>query len=36
VSRTLDLLLQTQLLISGELALPIHHNLLTQAARSTA
>jgi chorismate mutase/prephenate dehydratase len=29
VSRTLDLLLQTQLLISGELALPIHHNLLT-------
>lgn len=31
VSRTLDLLLQTQLLISGELALPIHHNLLTQS-----
>jgi chorismate mutase/prephenate dehydratase len=29
VSRTLDLLLQTQLLIGGELALPIHHNLLT-------
>ena len=29
VSRTLDLLLQTRLLISGELALPIHHNLLT-------
>jgi chorismate mutase/prephenate dehydratase len=28
-SRTLDLLLQTQLLIGGELALPIHHNLLT-------
>jgi chorismate mutase/prephenate dehydratase len=31
VSRTLDLLLQTPLLISGELALPIHHNLLTQS-----
>ncbi|SIT48639.1 P-protein (Includes: Chorismate mutase; Prephenate dehydratase) [Paraburkholderia piptadeniae] len=29
VSRTLDLLLQTQVLIGGELALPIHHNLLT-------
>jgi chorismate mutase/prephenate dehydratase len=29
VSRTLDLLLETQLLIGGELALPIHHNLLT-------
>ncbi len=29
VSRTLDLLLQTQLVIGGELALPIHHNLLT-------
>jgi chorismate mutase / prephenate dehydratase len=29
VSRTLDLLLQTQLLIGGELALPIHHNLLS-------
>ncbi len=29
VSRTLDLLLQTQLMIGGELALPIHHNLLT-------
>jgi chorismate mutase/prephenate dehydratase len=29
VSRTLDLLLQTQLAIGGELALPIHHNLLT-------
>jgi chorismate mutase/prephenate dehydratase len=29
VSRTLDLLLQTQLLIGGELALPIYHNLLT-------
>jgi Prephenate dehydratase len=27
VSRTLDLLLQTQLTIGGELALPIHHNL---------
>ncbi|GAB2910522.1 prephenate dehydratase [Paraburkholderia jirisanensis] len=31
VSRTLDLLLQTQLLIGGELALPIHHNLLAQS-----
>jgi chorismate mutase/prephenate dehydratase len=31
VSRTLDLLLQTQLVIGGELALPIHHNLLTQS-----
>lgn len=30
MSRTLDLLLQTQLTIGGELALPIHHNLLTQ------
>ncbi|WJF90995.1 prephenate dehydratase [Paraburkholderia bonniea] len=29
VSRTLDLLLQSQLVIGGELALPIHHNLLT-------
>ncbi len=29
VSRTLDLLLQTQLVIGGELDLPIHHNLLT-------
>jgi chorismate mutase / prephenate dehydratase len=29
VSRTQDLLLTTSLLISGELALPIHHNLLT-------
>ena len=31
VSRTLDLLLQTQLSIGGEIALPIHHNLLTQS-----
>jgi chorismate mutase/prephenate dehydratase len=30
VSRTLDLLLTTPLLITGEIALPIHHNLLTQ------
>ncbi|PLZ01847.1 chorismate mutase [Burkholderia sp. WAC0059] len=29
VSRTLDLLRETQLTIGGELALPIHHNLLT-------
>ncbi len=31
VSRTLDLLLQTPLLIGGEIVLPIHHNLLTQS-----
>lgn len=31
VSRTLDLLLHTQLLIGGELSLPIHHNLLTRS-----
>lgn len=31
VSRTLDLLLQSQLLIGGEIALPIRHNLLTQS-----
>ncbi|ATF85152.1 MULTISPECIES: prephenate dehydratase [Burkholderia] len=31
VSRTLDLLLHTQLLIGGELSLPIHHNLLSQS-----
>ncbi|MDU0810290.1 MAG: prephenate dehydratase [Burkholderia sp.] len=30
ISRTLDLLLQTKLLIVGEIILPIHHNLLTQ------
>jgi chorismate mutase/prephenate dehydratase len=35
VSRTLDLLLQTQLVIGGELALPIHHNLLTQSGDLT-
>ncbi|HLX01442.1 MAG TPA: prephenate dehydratase [Trinickia sp.] len=35
VSRTLDLLLQTQLVIGGELALPIHHNLLTQGGGLT-
>ncbi|MEA3122681.1 MAG: chorismate mutase / prephenate dehydratase [Paraburkholderia sp.] len=35
VSRTLDLLLQTKLLIGGELALPIHHNLLTQSGTAT-
>ncbi|TPE95163.1 chorismate mutase [Burkholderia pseudomallei] len=33
VSRTLDLLLHTQLLIGGELSLPIHHNLLTQTGK---
>ncbi len=31
VSRTLDLLLHTQLLIGGELSLPIHHNLMSQS-----
>lgn len=31
VSRTLDLLLNTQLLIGGELSLPIHHNLLSRS-----
>ncbi|WP_106182856.1 prephenate dehydratase [Candidatus Pandoraea novymonadis] len=31
VSRTLDLLLQSPLSISGEIALPIHHNLMTQS-----
>jgi chorismate mutase/prephenate dehydratase len=35
VSRTLDLLLQSQLLIGGELALPIRHNLLTQSGDLT-
>ena len=29
ISRTLDLLLQTSLSISGELAIPVHHNLMT-------
>jgi chorismate mutase/prephenate dehydratase len=29
VNRTLDLMLQTTLVISGELSLPIHHNLMT-------
>jgi chorismate mutase/prephenate dehydratase len=35
VSRTLDLLLQSQVLIGGELALPIRHNLLTQSGALT-
>lgn len=35
VSRTLDLLLQSQLAIGGELALPIRHNLLTQSGALT-
>ena len=35
VSRTLDLLLQSQLQIGGELALPIHHNLLTASGDLT-
>lgn len=34
ISRTLDLLLQSQLLIGGEIALPIHHNLLTLSGTS--
>jgi chorismate mutase / prephenate dehydratase len=33
VSRTLDLLLSTSLLIGGELALPIHHNLMTASGK---
>ncbi|MDR3100839.1 MAG: chorismate mutase, partial [Paraburkholderia sp.] len=33
VSRTLDLLLQTQLVIGGEIALPIQHNLMTQSGK---
>ncbi|TAL56981.1 prephenate dehydratase [Pandoraea sp.] len=35
VSRTLDLLLQSPLTISGEVALPIHHNLLTLSGKLT-
>ncbi|MCX5542177.1 prephenate dehydratase [Paraburkholderia sp. CNPSo 3076] len=31
VSRTLDLFLETQLVIGGEIALPIRHNLMTQS-----
>ncbi len=31
INRTLDLLLQTSLSISGEVALPVHHSLLTQS-----
>ena len=30
INRTLDLLLQTPLLISGELAIPVHHSLMTK------
>ncbi|WP_321919436.1 prephenate dehydratase [Paraburkholderia tropica] len=33
VSRTLDLFLQTQLSIGGEIALPIQHNLMTQSGK---
>lgn len=33
VSRTLDLLLQTSLVIGGELALPIHHSLLSATGK---
>lgn len=32
INRTLDLLLQTSLSISGEVALPVHHSLLTQSS----
>ena len=31
INRTLDLLLQTNLTISGELALPVHHSLMTRS-----
>lgn len=31
VNRTLDLLLQTTLTISGEISLPVHHNLMTRS-----
>lgn len=31
VNRTLDLLLQTTLVISGEVGLPVHHNLMTRS-----
>ncbi|MDB5729000.1 MAG: pheA [Noviherbaspirillum sp.] len=31
VSRTLDLMLQTTLVISGEISLPVHHNLMTSS-----
>ncbi len=35
VSRSLDLLLETQLVIGGEIALPIQHNLMTQSGKLT-
>jgi chorismate mutase / prephenate dehydratase len=31
INRTLDLLLQTSLLISGELSIPVHHSLMSQS-----
>ncbi len=31
INRTLDLLLQTPLIISGELSIPVHHSLMTKA-----
>lgn len=31
INRTLDLLLQTPLIISGELSIPVHHSLMTQS-----
>lgn len=31
INRTLDLLLQTPLLISGEISIPVHHNLMTKS-----
>ena len=36
VTRTLDLMSQSRLFISGEVSLPIHHNLLTKAAEPSA
>ena len=30
INRTLDLMLQTSLLISGEISIPVHHNLMTK------
>ena len=35
INRTLDLLLQTTLTISGEISIPIHHNLLTKSGAMT-
>ena len=35
INRTLDLLLQTPLIISGELSIPVHHSLMTQSGSMT-